>query len=265
MTQRRAVRKFVIASICLGLSGCFETEPSGSAADADALAASAGKGGDKGDNGNKGGKAGASSAPGVPAVSDADAGGPGLPECDADAAVDGPPQLEAHTILLWPPNHKFHEISVSDCVTLVDACDRDLHPEFIWASSDEPIDDLGDGHHAPDIQLSDDCQVLAVRSERQGPEDGRVYTLGVRVVDRDGNASEAECEVAIVHDQSGVPAADSGEKYRITFDGAAGGPSCDGEPPPPPPTPPMTPPGNPPNDPPGMDNPPAVPDAASPS
>ena len=36
--------------------------------------------------------------------------------------------------------------------------------------------------------------------------------------------------VVVDHDQRGVVAADSGEAYRETFNGAAGGPVCDGEP-----------------------------------
>jgi hypothetical protein len=168
-----------------------------------------------------------------------------------------PPTLQTHTLQLWPPNHKFHDIAVEDCVSAVDACDGALQGEFIWASSDEPIDDLGDGHFAPDIALSADCLRVSVRSERQGPKDGRVYKLGVRVVDRSGNASEGECQVIVDHDQRGVVGADSGEKYRVTFNGANGGPSCDGTPPPPvmppvnpPPVPPTNPPTNPPTIPP---------------
>ncbi len=155
---------------------------------------------------------------------------------------EAPPVLESHTIGLWPPNHKFHDIAVEDCVTAVDACDGKLRGEFIWASSDEPIDDIGDGHHSPDIGLSANRRTVCVRSERQGPKDGRVYKLGVRVVDRSGNSVEGVCAVIVDHDKRGVVGADSGEKYRVTFadDGGAGfGATCTGqpdEPPPPPPT-----------------------------
>jgi hypothetical protein len=126
--------------------------------------------------------------------------------------------VTAKTLNLWPPNHKFHSIAVSDCVDVEDACQPDLQAEFIWASSDEPVDDIGDGHHAPDI-LVDDCQRVQLRSERQGPKDGRVYKLGVRVVDGSGNASEGVCTVVVDHDQRGVLGADSGEAYRISLNG----------------------------------------------
>ena len=91
-------------------------------------------------------------------------------------------------------------------------------------------DDKGDGNQEPDIVLADDCQSIELRAERQGPGDGRVYTLGVRVVDGSGNEAEGECRVTVDHDQSGTPAVDSGEAYRLTFDGSEGGPICDGRP-----------------------------------
>lgn len=158
-----------------------------------------------------------------------------LAPADAAAVV-----LASQPIELWPPNHKFHNIAISDCVALPTNCDGSLSAEFIWASSDEPIDDKGDGHHAPDI-LFGSCQQVQVRSERQGPEDGRVYKLGVRAVDGAGNAAEGECTIVIDHDKRGTVAADSGEKYRVTFNGADGLPLCDGEDDVPPVTPPVTP------------------------
>jgi hypothetical protein len=139
--------------------------------------------------------------------------------------VSAPPVLTPKTIELWPPNHKLHAISVEDCVGVVASCDPNVRAEFIWASSDEPIDDLGDGHHAPDIWF-DDCQTVHVRAERQGPKDGRVYKLGVRVIDSAGLASESQCSIVVDHDKRGVPGAHSGDKYRVTFDGQNGAPRC---------------------------------------
>ena len=170
-------------------------------------------------------------------------------------------KLVPKTVQLWPPNHKLHDIAVSDCVDIVDACPGDdLKPEFVWASSDEPVNDIGDGNKSPDIVLADDCKRVSVRSERQGPKNGRVYKLGVRMKDRAGNLAEATCEVIVDHDQRGVKGADSGEAYRVLFDGQNGGPTCTGNPPPPPTTPP-TPPTTPPTPPTTPPTPPAdVPD-----
>jgi hypothetical protein len=151
------------------------------------------------------------------------------------------PILTPHTVQLWPPNHKFHTISVEDCVSARDRCDGELQGEFIWASSDEPVDDLGDGHFAPDIMMTDDCRQVSVRAERQGPKNGRVYKLGVRVFDRNGNVSESACQVVVDHDQRGVIGADSGEAYRIEFTRASHGLGC-GQAPPPVTPPPVTPP-----------------------
>jgi hypothetical protein len=164
--------------------------------------------------------------------------------CIDDGGVT--PLLEPKVIQLWPPNHKFHDIAISDCVDITAACGDTVRAEFTWASSDEPVDDLGDGHFAPDIELSDDCEHLAVRAERQGPKNGRVYKLGVRVIDSAGGISDSVCSVIVDHDQRGVVGEDSGEAYRIEFDGTQGTQTCDGTQPPPPTNPPPPPPTNPP-------------------
>lgn len=141
-------------------------------------------------------------------------------QCAAPAAI------AALTVNLWPPNHKFHEIAVGDCVSAIDACGGELQGEFTWASSDEPIDDIGDGHFGPDVGLGRDSSHACVRSERQGPKDGRVYKLGVRLTDANGQTAESECLVIVDHDQRGVKGHDSGEAYRIQFDAMHTGLQC---------------------------------------
>jgi hypothetical protein len=236
------------AALIVGLAGCPDDRSLSEGDDQAASDGRAGRGGANKGKGNGKGNGRVAPAPDDAGASDLDGA---LANC-TDDVDDTPPELQPHTIALWPPNHKFHEIAVEDCVSVVGACDANIRGEFIWASSDEPEDDKGDGHHAPDIQLGEDCTSVAVRSERQGPKDGRVYKLGVRVVDASGNASEAECVVVVDHDQRGVEGQDSGEAYRVRFDVTEGGPICDGEPdepptPPPPPPPPSEPP--PPQDP----------------
>lgn len=139
-----------------------------------------------------------------------------------------PPVLESRTLNLWPPNHKLHTITVADCVGITDACQTNLTGEFMWASSDEPVNALGDGNHEADI-LFDGCGQVQVRAERQGPKDGRVYKLGVRVTDAAGNTTDGSCTIVVDHDKRGVVGADSGESYRITLDGQGGLPLCDGK------------------------------------
>jgi hypothetical protein len=191
-----------------------------------------------------------------------DAAGVSLCEAELTVTDNVAPVLTPRAPLkLWPPNHKFHSITPEDCFSVSDACEGSaLKAEFIWASSDEPIDSIGDGHHAPDIQVAS-CGAIALRAERQGPKDGRTYKLGVRVVDRGGNAAEGVCSVVVDHDQRGVDGKDSGEAYRISFTGSQGLPECDGEQPPPPPvTPPTNPPPTnpPPTNPPPTNPPPPV-------
>jgi hypothetical protein len=152
----------------------------------------------------------------------------GEPSCGAAELGMAAPVITSDGLTLWPPNHKLHELGVADCATAVDACGEELNGEFLWGSSDEPINDIGDGNHEPDILFSPDCESVALRSERQGPRDGRVYKLGVRFIDAAGNQTDGECTVVVDHDQRGVVASDSGEAYRITLDGTNGLPLCDG-------------------------------------
>jgi hypothetical protein len=124
------------------------------------------------------------------------------------------PVVTANTIALWPPNHKLHTIDLNDCVSL--SCGAPGSASFLYATSDEPVDDIGDGHHSPDIGI-DEAGNVCVRAERQGPKNGRVYHLGVQL--DDGTVSE--CTIIVDHDQRGVEGQDDGEAYRVTFDGTA--------------------------------------------
>ncbi len=133
---------------------------------------------------------------------------------------------------LWPPNHEFHTISGEDCAQ--DACDGGLTVTFHSASSDEPVNDVGDGNTEPDIIL--ECDRVQLRSERQGGSNGRAYTLAWTAVDDSGNETEGECIVTVPHDQSGREAIDDGPAYEVTLDseecddgtGAAGGTGGEG-------------------------------------
>jgi hypothetical protein len=127
-----------------------------------------------------------------------------------------PPIAKAKEAALWPPNHAMHRVTIADCVEVTDACDANVSVRFTSVSSDEPVDARGDGHHAPDV-VADGCDAVALRSERQGGGDGRVYRLGWRAADHAGNAVEGECRVVVAHDQSGRPAIDSGEAYRVAI------------------------------------------------
>jgi hypothetical protein len=146
---------------------------------------------------------------------------------DAEVVCGAELALRPKSVALWPPNHKLHEISVADCIDVVGACPGDpLLARFAWVSSDEPVDARGDGNHAPDVVLSEACDVISLRSERQGPSNGRVYTLGVQLTDATGTVFEAACTAYVAHDQSGrAPIADA-DAYRIDIDGSVGAPEC---------------------------------------
>ncbi len=136
--------------------------------------------------------------------------------CEATLTVQDsqPPDAHDETRELWPPNHKFHTVSGEDCVK--DACDQDLVVTFLSASSDEPVNDRGDGNTEPDIIL--DCDHVQLRSERQGGSNGRVYRLGWKAVDDAGNETQGECVVTVPHDQSGREAIDDGPAYEMSLD-----------------------------------------------
>jgi hypothetical protein len=135
---------------------------------------------------------------------------PECPETDTEAPV-----IDSHPIVLWPPNHKMHVISATDCVTAVDACDGPVDAQFTRMWSDEPADARGDGHHAPDM-IADSCDSVQLRAERQGPEDGRVYTLEVVARDQAGNTASGTCTVIVPHDGSSDTAVDDGP--AVTMD-----------------------------------------------
>ena len=132
----------------------------------------------------------------------------GVPVCLATIEVVDtlpPTVVEQEPGELWPPNHRMVDIHVDDCVTVTDRCDRDVDVFFTRVESDEPMDDIGDGNHEPDMVLAT-CDQVSLRAERQGPMDGRVYTLHWRAVDDAGFAVDGTCEVPVPHDQSGAPA-----------------------------------------------------------
>lgn len=158
-----------------------------------------------------------------------DAAGTRTELCSSELTVQDtlPPEVQLREVQLWPPNHKYRTVTPADCVEVQDRCDDDLDVVFMWASSDEPEDGLGDGHHAPDIvELT--CDSVQLRAERSGNENGRVYKLGFRVTDDAGNQSEGVCVVQVVHDQRGAAAVDDGEDHRVSLAADACGGSSNG-------------------------------------
>lgn len=115
---------------------------------------------------------------------------------------------------LWPPNHKLHTLTAQACAGVLDACDPRVAVRFTSATSDEPADAKGDGAFEPDI-VFDDAESVSLRAERQGPSNGRVYTLGWLARDAAGNELDGTCTVEVPHDQSGRAAIADAPAYSL--------------------------------------------------
>jgi hypothetical protein len=145
-----------------------------------------------------------------------ESGIPGRAVCSSQVTVVDrrAPEVTARTLALWPPNHRMETLRPADCVAVRDACDEAPRAYFTWAQVDEPDDATGDGNTSADVQF-DGCGAVSVRAERRGNGDGRVYSLGVRVVDRSGNATDAVCQVVVAHDRSGRRAVADAPARRV--------------------------------------------------
>lgn len=137
------------------------------------------------------------------------------------AVVDTlPPEVETENVELWPPNGRQVSMTLSECVTVTDACDGpidiDAEGRILSIYSDEPENDNGDGNTTGDIQIDGDAS-FTLRAERRGGSDGRVYGVTFEVYDHAGNRTEATCLIQVPHDQSGDSAVDSGRQagYEI--------------------------------------------------
>jgi len=108
---------------------------------------------------------------------------------------------------VWSPRHwwacyertDFHPVVTDDC--------GQPTWRFIGCVSDQPVDDVGDGHTDPDCLVSPDGERVCVRAERQGGEPaGRTYTVSIEALDDCGNASEAAIgTITVPHDRRNHP------------------------------------------------------------
>jgi hypothetical protein len=140
-------------------------------------------------------------------------------------------------LVLWPPNHKYHSITLADCAGAAeDVCTGSLptaeYGRITYVTSDETEDDNGngDGRSCDDILLVGPTEV-AVRAEREGTSDGRVYRLHYELRDLAGHVTPGSCTVSVPHDQSGRVAIDSGAVFCVGSgcpSGTGGSPLCAG-------------------------------------
>ena len=98
---------------------------------------------------------------------------------------------------LWPPNHKWVWRTISG-VTDADGNPVAVTITGIW--QDEPTNGLGDGDTAIDGQIGSGNS-FAVRAERSGTGDGRVYHVYFSASDGAGGSCTGSATIGVPHDQ----------------------------------------------------------------
>ena len=122
-----------------------------------------------------------------------------------------PPTLTLQPALaFWPPNHKYRTVTVARMVAGVsDDCDTSLGISNVViekVTSDEPDNAHSDGNTTNDIVIAADCRSVQLRAERDGTQNGRVYSVTLRVEDVSGNVTKQDFKVSTPINQSGAPA-----------------------------------------------------------
>ncbi|HEV7735237.1 MAG TPA: hypothetical protein VGR62_23905 [Candidatus Binatia bacterium] len=128
---------------------------------------------------------------------------------------------------LWPPNHKLVPVTVNG---LVDPDGDPVTLVITAVTQDEPVDDTGDGSTCPDA-IGVGTNAVDLRSERQGPGDGRVYHVAFAAHDPLGATCIGSVTACVLHDQRpGGVCGDGGALYDSTAGdpiACGGGPVCD--------------------------------------
>jgi len=101
---------------------------------------------------------------------------------------------------LWSPNHKWAWSSITG-VTDADGNPVTVTITGIW--QDEPTNGLGDGDTAIDGQLGSGNS-FAVRAERSGTGDGRVYHVNFSASDGAGGSCTGSATIGVPHDQGPI-------------------------------------------------------------
>ena len=125
----------------------------------------------------------------------------GTASCSFNVYVNDiePPVIENLTVsptTIWPPDHKMVMVTVD--YTARDNCGGTIYSD-LWAWSNEPENDIGDGNKSGDIELVDGHHVR-LRAERSGTEAGREYYLFAACWDELGNWNYQNIVVTVPHD-----------------------------------------------------------------
>jgi hypothetical protein len=122
-----------------------------------------------------------------------------LPRCD---------MASPRPAIVWPPNHALVLITIDGVV------DPDGDPVSISATSvlqDEAVEGQGSGNTEFDAQLAP----LAVRAERSGQGNGRVYTISFMADDGRGGTCSGTVQVCVPHDRgAGAACIDDGARFN---------------------------------------------------
>lgn len=132
-----------------------------------------------------------------------------------------PPVLLCTTdkIMLWPPQHQMVDVGI--CIEVSDACSDPENMQInCTISSNEPDDATGDGSTTGDVDGFDGFTtpvpitdlvydpvsqcffgMVSLRAERDGAEEGRVYSIVCDVMDDSGNTATASCVVVVPHNK----------------------------------------------------------------
>jgi hypothetical protein len=98
---------------------------------------------------------------------------------------------------LWPPNHGWVWSSITG---VTDADGNPLAITITGIKQDEPTNGIADGDTAVDGQIGTGNS-FAVRAERSGAGDGRVYHVFFSATDGAGGSCTGSATVGVPHDQ----------------------------------------------------------------
>jgi hypothetical protein len=105
----------------------------------------------------------------------------------------------ANPNVLWPPNHKLVDVQLR--AVLKDFCGSGEW-KIVSVTSNEPVNDLGDGNTSLDWEIVGDHDVR-LRAERSGKGSSRIYSITLRASDDAGNQSPPKVVLVTVPKSQG--------------------------------------------------------------
>jgi outer membrane protein assembly factor BamB len=126
-----------------------------------------------------------------------------------------PPDVSAAVAIVeepWPPNHRMVPVGIGG---VVDPDGDAVEVRVTGVTQDEPVDGNGDGSTCPDATI-DGAGHAAIRIERAGPGNGRVYAISFVATDPDGASSSERVTVCVAHDQGHPACVDDGPTHDAT-------------------------------------------------